>query len=113
MTWLDAIERGERHELPYAPEWSARAALGGEHGERFGWRARVQHTGSHVDEIDPDDQQAQEAFTQVDLQGHYRPPAWEQVRLYAGIDNVFDTSNDTSLCADPGRYARLGLRASF
>ena len=113
VTWLDAIERGERHELPYAPEWSARAALGGEHGERFGWRARVQHTGSHVDEIDPDDQQAQEAFTQVDLQGHYRPPAWEQVRLYAGIDNVFDTSNDTSLCADPGRYARLGLRASF
>ncbi|MBK5944530.1 TonB-dependent receptor plug domain-containing protein [Halorhodospira halophila] len=113
VTWLDAIERGERHELPYAPEWSARAALAGEHGERFGWRARVQYTGSHVDEIDPDDQQAQEAFTQVDLQGHYRPPAWEQVRLYAGIDNVFDTSNDTSLYADPGRYARLGLRASF
>lgn len=110
VTWLDAIERGTRRDLPYAPEWSARAALAGDPGERYGWRTQVRYTGSHVDE---DDQDEQEGVTQVDIQGHYNPRAWEHVRLYAGIDNLFDTSNDTSLYADPGRYARFGLRANF
>ena len=38
---------------------------------------------------------------------------WEGVTWHAGVDNLLDEENDTSLYADPGRFARLGVRYQF
>ncbi|ABM62692.1 TonB-dependent receptor plug domain-containing protein [Halorhodospira halophila] len=107
-TYLDAIDRDSRETLTDTPEWTAVAkAL---------WTPtdplEVQLRTRYVDEVRVGDDW-DSAYTLTGLDVAYAPAAWDGLRLQGGIENLLDEGNDSSLRADPGRFARAGVRYDF
>lgn len=94
-----------------SPEWNGFTALAWRPSGPFSTQIRMRYVGERYQAVD--DEQQDDRYTLVDWSASYRPAGWDEVRLFAAIDNLFDTDNETSLFADPGRFARLGMRYRF
>ncbi|MCG5549014.1 TonB-dependent receptor plug domain-containing protein [Halorhodospira halochloris] len=118
VTWLeDASWREVTHEgldyefIPNAPEFSGIASIRWQPSEAWSLQARARFTDEYYTATDDDE--VDESYTTVDLNANYRPTNWEGTRFYAAVDNIFDEGNDSSLYADPGRFARVGMEYEF
>lgn len=72
------------------------------------WSLNWHHAGRQY--ADADNTEALEAYDRVDLTLSFFPEPQRDLEVFAAIDNLFDSGNDSSLLADPGRFVRLGLR---
>ncbi|MBK5936523.1 TonB-dependent receptor [Halorhodospira halophila] len=107
-TYLDAIDRDSRETLPDTPEWTAVAKALWTPTDPLELQLRTRY----VDEVRARDDW-DSAYTLTSLDVGYAPAAWDGLRLQGGIENLLDEGNDSSLRADPGRFARAGVRYDF
>lgn len=110
-TWLDAIDRDTDRELTHTPDFIGVARLGWAPTRALQLDLRIRGQGERY--VDAANTEQDEAYTLVDLSAVYRPSRWEGLSLRAGIDNLMDKENETSLYADPGRFFRVGARYRF
>ena len=110
-TWLDAVNRETDQQLTYSPEHTALAALSWRPGPQWSARLRARRVGERYEDAQNTVKQA--AYTLVGLDVRLASRRWEGVTWHAGVDNLLDEENDTSLYADPGRFARIGARYQF
>ena len=118
VTWLEDASWREvtRQDLDYefipnAPELSGMASIRWEPAQAWSLQARARFVDEYYTAADDDE--LDESYTKFDINASYRPTNWEGVRLYGAVDNILDESNDTSLYADPGRFARIGMSYDF
>ncbi|MCC3751084.1 MAG: TonB-dependent receptor [Halorhodospira halophila] len=118
VTWLEDASWREvtRQDLDYefipnAPELSGTASIRWEPAQAWSFQTRVRFVDDYYTAADDDE--FDESYTKFDINASYRPTNWEGVRLYGAVDNILDESNDTSLYADPGRFARIGMSYDF
>jgi len=52
-------------------------------------------------------------YTRVNLRASYIPGQWENVELFAGVENLFDAEVDSILGSDVGPYLYVGARSFF
>ncbi len=107
-TYLDAINRDTGETLAHAPEWNAVASVLWQPAGPVELQLRTRY----VDEV-YDGTEWESAYTLTSLDAEYAPAAWDGVTLQAGVDNLLDNENDSSLYADPGRFVRAGIRYDF
>ncbi|MCG5501090.1 TonB-dependent receptor plug domain-containing protein [Ectothiorhodospira lacustris] len=107
-TWLDTENRTTGNTLTSSPEFLAMLGATWTPSTPWMWSLNWHHAGRQY--ADTDNTEALEAYDRVDLALSFFPDLQRDIEVFAGIDNLFDRSNDSSLLADPGRYLRLGLR---
>ncbi|MBK1736275.1 hypothetical protein CKO15_13600 [Halorhodospira abdelmalekii] len=115
-TWLEEatwrrVTQEDYEYLPFAPEFAAIVTLRWQPQQSLHLQGRARYVGEHY--TAPNDNEQDERYTVIDVNANYRPPQWPATRFYAALDNVLDTGNETSLYADPGRFARLGMEYQF
>ncbi|MFP4080877.1 MAG: TonB-dependent receptor plug domain-containing protein [Ectothiorhodospira sp.] len=110
-TWLEAMDRDTDRELTQTPDFIGVARLGWAPVRALQLDLRVRGQGERY--VDAANTERDQAYALVDLAAVYRPPRWQDLSLRAGIDNLMDRENDTSLYADPGRFFRVGARYRF
>ena len=108
-TWMDAIDRDSGETLTDAPELTAVASALWTPTETL----QLQLRSRYVDEVHVGADEWERSYTLTSVNAVYTPMGWEGVTLRGGIDNLFDTDNDSSLRADPGRFLHAGLRYDF
>jgi|GEM_PF-3208279 len=108
-TWMDAIDRDSGETLTDAPELTAVASALWTPTEAL----QLQLRSRYVDEVHVGADEWERSYTLTSVNAVYTPMGWEGVTLRGGIDNLFDTDNDSSLRADPGRFLHAGLRYDF
>lgn len=116
VTWLEdaswrEVSKEDYEFVPHAPEFSAIASLRWQPAQAWQFQARARFNDEYY--TDADDDELDESYTVVDINANYRPSNWEGTRFYAALDNVFNEGNETSLYADPGRFARVGMEYEF
>lgn len=110
-TWLEAVDRETDRELTQTPDFIGVARLGWTPTPHLDLDLRLRGQGERY--VDAANTERDQAYALMDLAAVYRPPRWQDLSLRAGIDNLMDRGNDTSLYADPGRFFRVGARYRF
>lgn len=110
-TWLDAIDRDTHNTLPDAPPLTAVGSVAWTPVAPLRLEVRVRYVGERYQ--DSANTAKDEAYTLTGVDVGYQPARWPGLTLRAGVENLLDADNDTSLVPDPGRRVQAGVRYDF
>lgn len=103
-------ETGE--DLEFNPERMVTAAVDWQVSPRLNLGVNAKHIGEQHYQNGNDLAQT-DAYTVMNINGGYKLGAQQQTYLFAGIDNLFDSSVDKKLGSDVGPYYYAGLKYEF